>query len=303
MQCNQKLPNLLDWLLANSKTTTLHDELKKVEFKCDSVKGLGCFAKTDFAVGDILFTIPRKCIIGYNTAKFNELLQELRSLFQELQSNSSFQLASSWSCEFVIFLYMIEQIYDANEDICFHKPYLCSLEYENIPGILSWSTDLKECFLGTNLKPTLDNTELNLIHKLELLKQLIARYEEKSTTPNSSNVLEKYLAMLKQVDIKSLTWAWSHYLSRRYPGNFAPSNSSSRNEQLSVVLNDGREEGLANLGSLVPLLDILNHDYSENWLTFQINEEELLVICNHPVQKVSYLSFIIYHFFMYCQAN
>ncbi len=52
---------------------------------------------------------------------------------------------------------------------------------------------------------------------------------------------------------------------------------------------DGREYGMQNLGVMVPLLDILNHDSSQEWLRFEVKDEALQVICNVPRKKVNYL--------------
>ena len=44
---------------------------------------------------------------------------------------------------------------------------------------------------------------------------------------------------------------------------------------------------MGNIGSLVPLLDILNHNHDREWLKFTISSGKLQVICNHPVDIVS----------------
>ena len=43
---------------------------------------------------------------------------------------------------------------------------------------------------------------------------------------------------------------------------------------------------MQNLGIMVPLLDILNHDSSQEWLRFEVKNEALQVICNVPRKKV-----------------
>lgn len=52
------------------------------------------------------------------------------------------------------------------------------------------------------------------------------------------------------------------------------------------LATDGREYGMQNLGVMVPLLDILNHDSSQEWLRFEVKDEALQVICNVPRKKV-----------------
>ena len=50
---------------------------------------------------------------------------------------------------------------------------------------------------------------------------------------------------------------------------------------------DGFEKGLGDLGSLCPLLDILNHKSGTDWLKLEVSDGCLHVICNHPIRKVA----------------
>ena len=69
-------------------------------------------------------------------------------------------------------------------------------------------------------------------------------------------------------------------MSRRYPGRFALQPSADS-------MLDPRKESLGdNLGAFVPLLDILNHDDSEEWLKLEVVDNDLLILCNHPVKEV-----------------
>ena len=82
-------------------------------------------------------------------------------------------------------------------------------------------------------------------------------------------------------------------MSRRYPGHFCQQQVPELDTSLSQTDRDMRsrfeqyrETELGNLGSLVPLLDILNHNYDHDWLRFEYDAEFLSVICNHPVKQV-----------------
>eukprot|EP01034_Spumella_vulgaris_P034158 gene34158-42118_t len=84
-------------------------------------------------------------------------------------------------------------------------------------------------------------------------------------------------------------WARGHYLARRYPGEFAIQSALKPVKEGSKIPADGREPGLENLGSLVPLLDILNHNSDEDWLRLEVYSDALYVKCNHTMEKGSEL--------------
>jgi hypothetical protein len=59
-----------------------------------------------------------------------------------------------------------------------------------------------------------------------------------------------------------------------------------RNREI-IIREVTKEPNMGNIGSLVPLLDILNHNHDREWLKFTISSGKLQVICNHPVDIVS----------------
>ena len=59
-----------------------------------------------------------------------------------------------------------------------------------------------------------------------------------------------------------------------------------RNREI-IIREVTKEPNMGNIGSLVPLLDILNHNHDREWLKFTISGGKLQVICNHPVDIVS----------------
>ena len=312
MSDREHLTYLLEWLTKNDQSQ-LSFELTRVEFRTDSVKGLSCFAKVDFNQGDIIFSIPRKCIICYNNSKHSELPNFVTKLCLD------HEVKTVLTSEFIIFLHMIDNMFDRES---FYGPYLRSLEYENVSSILNWPDHFKECLNGTNLGSSIKKVEENLNNKLLFIEKLIVRYtdlDNSSKTPQT----EKLVMTLQKINKHVLTWAWFHYLSRRYPGEFgyennnvlpsSPNNNTNNNNMIVSSMSSlpssygkninsnysfldvlhGREADLENLGCLVPLLDILNHDTSQDWLKFNITTNELQVICNHPVKKV--FSTIICH--------
>ena len=300
MSDRENISYLLEWLTKNDQSH-LSFELTRVEFRTDSVKGLSCFAKVDFNQGDIIFSIPRKCIICYNNSKHSELPNFVTKLCLD------HEVKTVLTSEFVIFLHMIDSMYDLES---FYGPYLRSLEYENVSSILNWPDHLKECLNGTNLGSSLQKVEENLNNKLLFIEKLIARYTDLASSSKTPQT-EKLMLTLQKINKHVLSWAWFHYLSRRYPGEFgfqnvnAPNNNSMVTSSLSSLsyseakyvsssysfldVLHGKEDDLENLGCLVPLLDILNHDTSQDWLKFNITATELQVVCNHPVKKVFYL--------------
>ena len=152
-------------------------------------------------------------------------------------------------------------------------PYFHGLDSQP-PNLDNWPAELKSAFTGTSLAASIaDNAPQNSItthaklvtHALQNTSYISAHY---STT--------------------SLHWARGHYLSRRYPGKYATHHSVLRESEQHT---DGREYGMQNLGVMVPLLDILNHDASREWLRFEVRDEALQVICNHPRKKVRCVCF------------
>ena len=89
---------------------------------------------------------------------------------------------------------------------------------------------------------------------------------------------------LEMIDIKDVLWARNHYLSRRYPGEYAEFSPDSEGRLQEFI----REHDLQDLGAYVPLLDLLNHKNIENgkeWLTFELDDCYLTVRTNFDVNE------------------
>lgn len=218
--------------------------------------------------------------MGIGNVAETKLTARLRSAAEALGDKN---LVTS---ELLIWLHMIHhaaagreqggggQGHDSNEP-GFFAPYLLSLG-DVSPSPLSWPPDLREAFGGTNLLSLLD-AEGSLEKQITFLQQ--AREQWASTRPPSCE--EEGWLPESIFNLKNLVWARGHYLARRYPGRFATGESQLEGREAL----DGREVGLQQLGSMVPLLDCLNHNPAEEWLSFVVTPDILKVVCNYPVAK------------------
>jgi hypothetical protein len=181
--------------------------------------------------------------------------------------------------EFLIWMNMIEQF--NNKRSKFHA-YLNSLDVVS-PSILSWDASFLTALSGTNLGNSLMSASIRLRSQHNLLAKLRSFNSEigESLIPEETYTWD------------ALCWARGHYLARRYPGHFSTGDSECYTSPFDDALDTLAQEiqgepGLEKLGSLVPILDILNHNHDRDWLSLVINAEEhmLYVNCNYPVRKV-----------------
>ena len=113
---------------------------------------------------------------------------------------------------------------------------------------------------------------------VELLEEIRLKFPEKSDTLIPRSVFNR----------ESLIWAEGHYLSRRYPGHFKNDNENSSFTKNKISIDElGPEPMLGSTGALVPLLDILNHDDTCNWLDFSLDDGYLCVSTLEDIEKVS----------------
>lgn len=265
---------LHSWFLENKVVG-----LGRVDFrysKSDCGGSLGCFARDTIRVGETIFIIPQTCILGISNATGTLLSIFLRRTV--LKHSLSHKITS----ELLIWLHMIEQrsFRDGSLNV-----YLNSLDVMS-PSPVSWNSRLLEALQGTNLGKSIEESRESLIKHMEFLDTV------RKCEPTQA-------AILLPPDIftlDALIWAKGHYLARRYPGDFSlkhVSHSSSGSDSSSKTMspsssfaNDHREPGLQNLGSMVPLLDILNHNDEHDWLKLEVYNNCLYVKCNHKVEKV-----------------
>ena len=102
---------------------------------------------------------------------------------------------------------------------------------------------------------------------IEMLTKQCALLEEVYTWGIDNNKDVSFLHINK-TNMNTLIWARGHYLSRRYPSRFGGDKESNQN--CHCLASDARELDMDNLGALVPLLDILNHDDKQDYLTFDV---------------------------------
>jgi hypothetical protein len=251
--------------------------LENLEFKNSATCGnsLGCFAKKDFSVGDMLFSVPQSCILGLGLTMDHPIAN---FVFHEAKKHQCFDRVS---IELLVWLVMIdgkyidhENVDDDDSDDEGHIPplhvYLSSLS-DPSPSLLHWDPELCKALEGTNLGTSLKTLESTLKAHAEFLVDL-SKWNKKGCVR---------LLPPKYFNYDSLLWACGHYLSRRYPGHFA----TQIYHDLTVDDNKfSRESNFGNVGALVPLLDILNHNDEHEWLKFEVKNNALHVICNHPVK-------------------
>lgn len=255
---SSNVDDLLSWLKDHGTTGLDH-----IEFKPSNRAGLGCFAKKTFEVGDNLFVIPHNCILTFGKVLESSSIQIL------CQEASRKGLEEGLTAELLVWLYMCEEI---NNSSSHFGPYLRSLDRQNLPTMARWGKSLLEALAGTNLAASIADIFPSIANKLLLLSR-IAESPSTETKPLSN------IRTVATDD--TLLWARSHYLSRRYPARFGGDEESyvDRLQQCS------REVGLANMGCLCPLLDILNHKSDVEWLRFQVTQDALQVICNHRIEE------------------
>jgi hypothetical protein len=237
--------------------------------------GIGCFAKKDFAVGELLFEVPQRCIFGvYEAEEHRELVSAIRS-FASLQGKDALVTA-----ELMIWVEMCRQRTQPSQP---YFPYFNSLSAQD-PTVFSWSEELRDTIVGTNLGASIGpRVRDRLVDQSKLLEGFIGDINSRPSVYSSDAKL--LIPPAGTWSVENLTWARGHYLSRRYPGKFC-----QRAEEISPAHN--REHGFQSLGALVPLLDILNHKPGGQWLTFVPTQTSLSVVCNHPIKAVSYYTAI-----------
>jgi hypothetical protein len=265
--------------------------LDSVVFRKEPNSGLGCFACKRFEIGDLLFSIPQACLFGFQTTQESAFTSSL----------DSSDLKDSITAEFLIWIHMAMHRDDPQSK---YHTYFKSLGAD-CPSIDLWPSELRDALEGTDLAAALKTTSESFNRQVE--------------------AFEKSSLYLPAINRSALLWAKSHYLSRRYPGKFAAASSASASisaggqkgntvsattanidsstyeaQQQEIVQSLGllREKGMENLGVLVPVLDILNHDASRDWLQLRVNpaDSSLHVLCNYPRNKVCIAIFVIIYF-------
>jgi hypothetical protein len=283
---------LLPWFHVNGFVGLEHLEFRYSD-KCYG--SLGCFSLKSFQPNDVIFSVPQSCILTSDKTLSTSLSQFLRGTIAKHKN-----CILDYSTEFYYWVHMIairnglDVGVPANNQM---KTYLQSLS-EDSPSILSWNEALLSTVQHTNLGKSVQDLKETLSSFARLIEQ-IHEWE-----PTDANVL-----LPKDIfTYNSILWAAGHYLSRRYPGYFGMSSESgesgeSGSDKSSFTLAERRsfennnhnkncpDSLLGNLGALVPLLDILNHNHEQEWLKFLIKDGMLHVICNIPIEKVGCFPF------------
>jgi hypothetical protein len=198
----EKLTSLLGWLEASGTVGLSNLEFKSSIGQCGG--SLGCFAKKNFVEGDVLFSVPQKCIMSFLNVDSFAAANLLREAAKAL--GNSQHLTS----ELLIWLLMCRE---RNSHKGTYSPYMQSLDRVS-PSPLSWPKDLFESLEGTNIE-TMSNAATALAANVEFLNQARAWAKQQGVdkSQDGHEILDETLYCRE-----SLTWARGHYLARRYPG-------------------------------------------------------------------------------------
>ena len=265
----------LQWLLSKGAEGLGNFNIKQSEF----CVGVGCYANRDFLVGDLLFSVPQTCIFSIGNMHDTNLTKLLRHYGSVVGDND---LITS---ELLIWLHMCEARNNAQSG---YYDYFQSLDAKS-PSIMSWSMDEIHALQGTNLGKTLLSTIARMNAHAVLLESIRSYVLSSLTELMASQICDSdFLTNISTTfpyTKDDLLWSMGHYLSRRYPAYFSGTGGGGGGDSADWT-RTCREVDMGNLGSLVPFLDILNHNADQEWLTFQMKEGSLHVLCNYPIQKV-----------------
>jgi hypothetical protein len=262
--------------------------LRNVEFRSSEwCRGYGCYAKQDYQIGDVIFEIPQQeCLYGFQNT-LNTLLTKVI-----LKTARELNLERILSSELILWLHMIEQ--RLIPSLPFHS-YFSSLSLLP-PTIDNWCPVDHLVFLeGTNLDSTLSNDPLITNDFSELLERIWLSYKEEIEKETEKDKEDMALIMQRNpFTLLGLRWARGHYLSRRYPERLhTPLHDEAKQFRQSLSSPMSDEQLLyGQMGVMVPLLDILNHNDEQEWLELKVGNGKLQIICNYPVKRVS-SSFLI----------
>lgn len=294
------------WLI-NSGVYGLDSLEIKSSSNCKS--SLGVFAKKDFNKNDLFFKVPLKNILGFSTVYQSDFI---KSFILDLKKHLDSSYYQKLSLEKLIWIYMI---HDSTTN-GFFSPYFSSLSKKS-PLILSWCDEENdsESYLNIIKDTNLYTSLMSLKDSLVEVQDLFLELNKHSTDENKFNSIYS----LDKFNLDNFLWASGHYLSRRYPSKYSGGNDNEKQKSLffqnlndqdsSVISSFQREEQYGELGALVPLLDIINHNSDKEWLKFEVNDDFLHIICNEPIKKVFllilhfYFNFLILIFFHYRAKN
>ena len=262
------------WLLSHNASGFSSSD---VDFQFVEKKGLSCFAKKEFRKNDLIFDIPQKCILSY----FNVVHSKMSRLVCRIAKTiGSLHLVTA---ELLIWLFMCQEHADMTSHF---GPYLRTLSRDSCPSPSSWPLDLREALAGSNLEQSCIDVASSLLLQAELLD----RIREWIVLDSKDTDAGEAMFPSNIFNHSGLIWARGHYLARRYPWKFAnesqtniaPESNTDTDNHCEQVKIANQEKGTGELGSLCPLLDILNHDCSEEWLRIVPDHDRgyLRVICN-----------------------
>jgi len=260
------LDNMLAWL-SNSGAEGL--DPSGLSFGPSTTCGgsLGCFGLRPFEKGEVFFSIPQSKLFGLHQCADTALTRALRRAAASPHINDPKRVTS----ELLVWLHMIKERRDSGGQ--FH-PYFISLD-ESSPSPLAWPEPLrKDALAGTALKTALADAAATLESHYAFLQRAKECLPLLNDDPVPPELQDPTIFTLD-----SLGWARGHYLSRRYPGKHALDQSVVPKD-----CPDGREKGLEDLGILVPVLDILNHDDKHEYLKLRVEGGKLLVVCERATE-------------------
>jgi len=264
MESLEELQGLLSWLRAEGA------ELDGLCFRRDCRGGMGVFAARTFSPGDVVATIPQRCILTAELAKSSEL------------GVAAFAAASEWGCRHLctdeVLLWIFMCAGRASRSHPFHA-YLSALP-ETSPEPVCWPKDLRDELRQTPVGAAVDVA----LREMQLcFDQFVSRLPER---------LPHLLPDRCLGSVHALLWARGMCFSRAYNAQALFTQAAGQKVSAETVLSavwvgdktGGDVDVVRTHGKaqsvLLPLFDLLNHRAGQNvtWtaddrgVRFQIGE-------------------------------
>jgi hypothetical protein len=242
--------------------------LANIELRNDATRGFSCFAKRDYLVGDVIATVPISTMLGLSPDVANS------TWCKALLSTKDCTQDSLVTKELIIWIGLALSRKGGGE-------YLESLD-DIAPTPENWPhcEVLKSMIGSTNLASTCLASETRLRKQSELIAK-IAQADSDSAEIDA----------LRQVSYEDLMWAKGHYLSRRYPSKLAGvrtvNNTTLGFQDVKTLAREPDLGSDKDVGCMVPLLDLFNHDHTQPWLDLRLDHSglNLQILCSYPVEK------------------
>jgi len=215
-------------------------------------RGIGVFAGRDFAAGDLLFSVPAACIMSCATSDVT-----LATKLQRLTTGTADE--SLVTAELIVWLQMVREKKDSTAPLF---RYFNSKAMRLTPPTPDhWDGEHLSKLETTNVHSAVQKSLATAAQQVGLLVRL-------SVDPT---MVPCERALLSSISLDDLLWAKGMYLSRRYPSKYASVRPEERTAMTALALPQEHNGEYGPFGTMVPLLDLLNHDDSCEWTTLSLD--------------------------------